>query len=64
MSIEKKHDSVMSTLDGALSAVIDYPWMEKEGGSIYDHPEYDVISEAVMALVKRLAAEGLIDDVF
>lgn len=61
MSIEKKHDSIMNSLDGALNASIDFRVMEKEGGSIYDHPEYDVISEAVMALVKRLAAEGLID---
>lgn len=61
MSIEKKHDSIMNSLDGALNASIDYPWMEKEGVDMYDMYEYDVISEAVMALVKRLAAEGLID---
>lgn len=61
MSIEKKHDSVMSTLDGALSAAIDYPWMEKEGDHIYNHPEYDTISDAVMDLLTKLSESGMLD---
>lgn len=61
MSIEKKHDSIMNSLDGALHASIDFRVIEKEGGSIYDHPEYDTISDAVMELLTKLSESGMLD---
>lgn len=63
MSRDKTCNSIMGSIDGAINASIDCPRMVRDGFDIYDMPEYDVISEAVMALVKRLASEGLIDDV-